>query len=240
MDGESGAGGQERSRAPVRILYVGKTKDVLSLPQSHYLGFRFKDNILGRAGRPDNGGNEVVGQQPGKGRMACETACLAFEELRRAGIPTHFEERLSEDSVMVRKTDPIRLELISRNLAYGSYLRRHPETEPLADISGTREITLKDDLLDDPILSREEAVARGIITADELPAALGLLDRVTETLTGFFKSRRLRLADFKMEVGRLNQSLVVIDDLGYDNIRVFSGSRLLTIGELHAALSAQA
>lgn len=202
---------------------------------------------------PDNGGNEVVGQRPGKGSKACATACAAFEALRLAGIPTHFEARLADDSIMVRKTEPIRIEFISRNLAFGSYLRRHPGVAPLADIAGTREITLKDDAKDDPILTREEVVSSGLLGAAELSVAMELLGRVTDALTGFFKSKNLRLADLKMEVGRVSASgassagvsdagrfpaptLIVIDDPGYDNIRVFSGDHLMDIDELHAAL----
>lgn len=225
-------------------MYVGKTKDVIRLSGAHFLGFRFKDNILGRAGVPDTGGNQIVGQEAGKGRMACDIACATFERLKEAGIPTHFVERLSEDSIMVRTTDPVRLEFISRRLAFGSYLRRHPGVAPLTDVSGTMEITLKDDAQDDPILSDEETLARGIMTEPELSAARDLLIGLTAVLSDFYKSRNLTMADFKMEVGRPKRpkkiadpaDLLVIDELGYDNIRVFSGPRLLPIGELHAIL----
>jgi len=214
------------------VLYVGKTKDVLSLPHSGHLGFRFKDNILGRAGVPDSGGNEIVGRKAGKGRMACAIACRVFERLRAARIDTHFVDRLSDDSIMVLKAEPIRIEFISRELACGSYLRRHPEVPRLSPIPGTRELTLKDDARDDPLISEADAVGRGLISACELAAVRAILDRVTQALTDFFQSINLRLADFKLEVGH-RPDLIVIDDLGYDNIRVFRGDHLLEIEELH-------
>lgn len=205
------------------------------------MGFRFKDNILGRNGLPDNGGNEVIGQKPGKGVMACSIACLIFEDLTRAGVPNHFVDGLSDDSVRVRKTDPIRLEFIARNLAYGSYLRQNPKVRPLTALECVRDITLKDDGLDDPLMSANEAVSRKIIHVDEVPVALELLGRVTDVLTRFYASRNLRLGDLKMEVGRStersNPQMMVIDDLGYDNTRVFREDRLLDIEELHAALA---
>ena len=193
---------------------------------------------------PDNGGNEVIGQRGGKGVLACSIACEIFEELGRAGIPNHFVDRLSEDSIRVRKTEPIRLEFISRNLAYGSYLRRHPKAQSMAKIEGTKEITFKDDSLDDPPLSAGEAVSRKIIGAAELPAALELLNRVADGLTRFYKSKNLDMADLKMEVGRIfdkskSPSLIVIDDLGFDNTRVFKAGSLLEVEELHAAMAIQ-
>ncbi|MBI4179873.1 phosphoribosylaminoimidazolesuccinocarboxamide synthase [bacterium] len=221
-----------------RVLYVGKTKDVLRLPQSRYIGFRFKDNVLGRAGVPDSGGNEVVGQEAGKGALACAIACRIFERLAEAGVTTHFVERLSEDSIMVRRTEPIRIEFISRNFAYGHYLRTHPGVRSLAEIPGTRELTLKDDASDDPPLSEKEAVDRGLIQKEELVRALDFLDRVTGVLTAFYTEKNLRLCDLKLEVGRSPDSpgLMVIDDLGYDNSRIFSGEHLLDARKLHAAL----
>ncbi len=225
-----------------KILYVGKTKDVLALPRSDFLGFRFKDNILGRNGIPDSGGNEVVGQLAGKGTLACGIACAVFRHLAESGLSTHFMERLTDDSIMVRKTQPVRIEFIYRGLAYGSYLRRHPEVSPLSDISGTRELTLKDDAQDDPLISESDAVSRGLLNSYELLTAFDLLDQVSAALREFFGRHQLRIADFKLEVGRLPGKsgsagrLMVIDDLGFDNFRIFSESRLLSIQELHAAL----
>lgn len=139
----------------------------------------------------------------------------------------------------VIETAPIRIEFIARNLAYGSYLRRKSGVAALSDIRGTRELTLKDDRLDDPPMSEEDAVARGWITSGELGLALGYIDRITDVLTPWFASRDLSLGDLKMEVGRPIDgssglpAVIVIDDIGFDNIRVFQGNRLLDIEELH-------
>lgn len=165
---------------------------------------------------------------------------MTFEELRNSGVPTHFVERLSDDSIMVQKSEPVPIEFISRDLAFGSYLRRHPDVVPLAPVGNVRELTLKDDARDDPPISGEEAVAQSLLSEAELAESLELLGRVSGLLGSFFKSKNLRLADLKMEVGRVRTadavSLKVIDDLGYDNLRVFSGDRLLDVEGLHSAV----
>lgn len=73
---------------------------------------------------------------------------------------------------------------------------------------------------------------------------MALLDRVSASLTAHYRSYGLDLADLKMETGRIQSTenpeqvdVIVIDDAGFDNSRVFAAGRLLGISELHERLN---
>ncbi|NJE61094.1 phosphoribosylaminoimidazolesuccinocarboxamide synthase [Thermococcus sp. 21S7] len=214
----------------MRLIYRGKTKDVYE--DGPYLVFYFKDSLLGEDGREDTGGNEVIGERLGKGSAVLKQTEFFFSLLERNGIRTHFIERIDERRARFLKAGRIPLETIYRLKAYGSFLRRYSGwVESLQEL-GIVEFTLKDDSLGDPLIT-EEAISRlGIASEGELEEMKEVTKRVAEILAGFFSAKGLELIDFKLEFGRLNGELLVIDELSGDTMRVMKDGRLLSQEEL--------
>ncbi|CAD5244150.1 phosphoribosylaminoimidazolesuccinocarboxamide synthase [Thermococcus camini] len=214
----------------MRLIYRGKTKDVYE--DGPYLVFYFKDSLLGEDGREDTGGNEVIGERPGKGSAVLGQTEFFFSLLERNGIRTHFVERIDERRARFLKAERIPLETIYRFKAYGSFLRRYRGWVKSLQELGIVEFTLKDDSLGDPLIT-EEAISRlGIASEGELEKMKEVTKRVAEILEEFFSAKGLELIDFKLEFGRLNGELLVIDELSGDTMRVMKGGRLLSQEEL--------
>ena len=214
----------------MRLLYSGKTKDVYE--DGPYLIFHFKDTVLGRNGEEDSGGNEVVGEKAGKGSVVLRQTEFFFKLLEENGIKTHFVERIDERKARFLKAERIPLEVIYRELAYGSFLRRYKGWVKPFHPLGIVEFTLKDDSLDDPLIAGDAVVAIGIASGEEVEKMKETTGRVARVLREFFSSKDLRLVDFKLEFGRLNGELLVIDELSGDTMRVAKDGRILTLEEL--------
>jgi phosphoribosylaminoimidazole carboxylase PurE protein len=62
-----------------------------------------------------------------KSVFATTTTCRVFELLRKAGIPVAFQEQISPTEFVALNCRMIKLEVVARRYAVGSYLKRHPE-----------------------------------------------------------------------------------------------------------------
>ncbi|WP_297552862.1 phosphoribosylaminoimidazolesuccinocarboxamide synthase [Thermococcus sp.] len=214
----------------MRLIYSGKTKDVYE--DGPYLIFHFKDTVLGREGREDSGGNEVIGEKEGKGSLVLKQTEFFFRLLERNGVKTHFVGRIDERKARFLKAERIPLEVIYRELAYGSFLRRYKGWAKPFQRLGIVEFTLKDDSLDDPLIAEEAITALGIAGREEVEEMKETTRKVARVLRDFLSSKGLQLVDFKLEFGRLDGELIVIDELSGDTMRVAKGNRILTREEL--------
>ncbi|WP_297512526.1 phosphoribosylaminoimidazolesuccinocarboxamide synthase [Thermococcus sp.] len=214
----------------MRLVYSGKTKDVYE--DGPYLIFHFKDTVLGREGREDSGGNEVIGEKEGKGSLVLKQTEFFFRLLERNGVKTHFVGRIDERKARFLKAERIPLEVIYRELAYGSFLRRYKGWAKPFQRLGIVEFTLKDDSLDDPLIAEEAITALGIAGREEVEEMKETTRKVARVLRDFLSSKGLQLVDFKLEFGRLDGELIVIDELSGDTMRVAKGNRILTREEL--------
>lgn len=61
-----------------------------------------------------------------KGKNSNLTTCRVFELLKKAGIPTHFVEQISETEFAAKPCQMILIEAVPRRYAFGSYLKRNP------------------------------------------------------------------------------------------------------------------
>lgn len=100
----------------MKLLYVGKTKDVFEIEEKDGIGhigkfiMSFKDSATGYVvdkGKPtekivfDSGYDTVVGEIPGKGLVDCQSTVYFFSLLEKKGISTHFIRKLDERRIIV-------------------------------------------------------------------------------------------------------------------------------------------
>jgi phosphoribosylaminoimidazole-succinocarboxamide synthase len=126
----------------------------------------------------------------------------------------------------------IPIEVVTRRLAAGSYLRRHTDTP-----EGTRfdpplvEFFLKDDARHDPQVNAAEIVDLGVATAAEVEQMAAVAWQVFGELERAWAAQDVTLVDLKIEFGRTaNGSLVVADVIDNDSWRIWPGgdrSRML-------------
>jgi phosphoribosylaminoimidazole-succinocarboxamide synthase len=87
------------------------------------------------------------------------------------------------------------------------------------------EFYLKNDELNDPIISEEHIIVFDWASHEELESIISISQRVNDFLTGYFYSQKIRLVDFKLEFGRLweNQEMTIMiaDEISPDNCRLW-------------------
>ena len=131
-----------------KLIYEGKAKKIFQHKDSDKVIIEFKDdatafNSLKKA------------SFKGKGELNCQISVNIFKHLIQHKIPTHFIDVLSDNSLLSWKVKIIPLEVVLRNVAFGSICRQtniEPGTvfkEPLIDYY------LKDDALNDPLITKE-------------------------------------------------------------------------------------
>ena len=186
----------------MKMLYVGKTKNVMLDEETGIVHLFFKDDATGENGVFDPGSNTVGGSVEGKGKVGLEVSKYFFELMEKNGIPTHYLGADVEQGLMkVRNLTVPRLEFIVRYFTAGSMCRRFTLEEGIPFNPPYAEVTLKDDIQGDPLISERICLMKGILKEGQYEEAQNVVLRVGEVLKEELASMNLQLIDFKIEVG---------------------------------------
>jgi phosphoribosylaminoimidazole-succinocarboxamide synthase len=218
----------------MEIIYDGKTKCMLSDGKKVLL--QFKDTVTGDAhGRLDTGGDFVVGSVKGKGIASAKVAVYFFKLLKEFGIPTHFRRVRSDSEIEVLLAEKIPLEVIYRARAFGSFLARYKgRVEPMAQLD-LIEFNLKDDALKDPLITPQAIVKLGLASEDELERMEAMARKIASVVAKALSARGLELVDMKLEFGRADGELLMVDELSGDTMRVRDKIQKRTIDQMELA-----
>lgn len=201
-----------------RRIYEGKAKVLFEGPEPGTLVQYFKDDATAF-------NNQKHGVITGKGVLNNRISEFLMQRLVEIGIPTHFVRRLNMREQLVREVEIIPVEVVIRNVAAGSLVKRFGVPEGQLLPRAIVEYYYKSDSLGDPMISEEHITAFGWATTQEIDDILALSLRVNDFLTGLFVGIGLRLVDFKLEFGRLynedEMRIVLADELSPDNMRLW-------------------
>ncbi|MUK88447.1 phosphoribosylaminoimidazolesuccinocarboxamide synthase [Ornithinibacillus sp. L9] len=148
----------------------------------------------------------------GKGRLNNEISARIFPYLHEHRIKSHFIERLNETEQLVYETKIIPLEVVVRNLATGSIVKRLGFEEKTPFNPPLIELFYKNDDLDDPLINDDHALLLTDITYKELNEIKAKALEINTALRELFQSINLELIDFKLEFGRLQDGMIVLSD----------------------------
>ena len=193
---------------------------------------QFKDDLTGTDGVFDPGANTVGLSVAGAGRAGLRLTKYFFEILEAKGIPTHYIEADLEAATM--KVKPAQhfgagLEVICRYRAVGSFLRRYgkyaKEGQPL---DAFVEVTLKDDERGDPPISEDALVMLGILTAAEYRELKQLTQKIAAIVKDELAKKEIELYDIKFEFGKIDNQIVLIDEISGGNMRAYKNGEHLS------------
>ncbi|NLI61050.1 MAG: phosphoribosylaminoimidazolesuccinocarboxamide synthase [Clostridiales bacterium] len=225
----------------MKLINKGKTKDVYALKDGNYL-LKFKDDVTGEDGIFDPGANTVGLTMEGAGNAALRVTTYFFKILEEKGIPTHFIDANIENSTMkVKKAELFGqgLEVICRYRAVGSFLRRYGKyVEEEQALDGLIEITLKDDMRNDPLITSDALEMLGLLTADEYQTLKDLTLETCQIIKEELAKKDLELYDIKLEYGRIgsNSEIALIDEISGGNMRVYKNGKYIEPLELEKLL----
>ena len=221
----------------MRKVYEGKTKDVFIMEDGNTM-LQFKDAVTGAEGKIDSGANEVIGEIEGKGGASLRLTVHFFGLLHAAGIPSHFVAMgAAPNSIIVKSADSYGLEVICREKAWGSFVRRYGkyvvQGTPLPSLV---EFTLKDDKRGDPLITTDALAALDIVTPTEAEYMARTAREITALIKADLASRNLDLIGIKYEFGAVDGYPLLIDEISGDSMRVVKDGKILLSNELAEAI----
>jgi phosphoribosylaminoimidazole-succinocarboxamide synthase len=202
-----------------RRIYEGKAKILFEGPEPGTLVQYFKDDATAF-------NRKKTGTITGKGVLNNRISEHLMVKLGEIGVPTHFVRRLNMREQLVREVEIIPIEVVVRNVAAGSLVKRFNLTEGTPLPRSIVEYYYKADELDSPLVSEEHITAFGWATPQDLDDMLALALRINDFLTGLFLGVSLKLVDFKVEFGRLYEEngdmrVVLADEISPDSCRLW-------------------
>lgn len=206
------------TEAPTAAKREGKTKELSPLMgEAGLLNVRFKDDATAF-----NAEKKAV--ITGKGELNAKLSAWLFRYVEACGLSTCFvREGEKPNELIYRELTMLPIEVIVRNVAYGSLCKRYPQLAPgqLLD-APLVEFCLKDDAAGDPVLT-EGAVAALKLLPERLAFSQLRLKalQLNEALQALFSECAITCADFKLEFGLdAEGKLTLGDELSPDSFRL--------------------
>ena len=208
-------------------LYEGKAKKVYETDDPKLLIVSYKDDATAFNGLKK-------GSVAGKGVINNQMSNLLMQYLEKRGVPTHFVRELNARETLVRMVSIVPLEVIIRNIAAGSFSQRYGVEEGMVFDQPTIEFSYKNDALGDPLLNEYHAAALKLASREEIETIKDYAFKINELLRAFWAGCGIKLADFKLEFGRLSADedgdglkagdIVLADEISPDTCRLWDES----------------
>lgn len=199
-------------------IYEGKAKILFEGPEPGTLIQYFKDDATAF-------NNQKRAVLEGKGVLNNRISEFVMIGLERIGVPTHFIRRLNMREQLIRHVEIIPLEVVVRNVAAGSIVKRLGLEDGAALPRSIIEFYYKNDALGDPLVAEEHITAFNWANPQEIDDMMSLALRVNDFLSGLFSGVGIKLVDFKIEFGRQFEGdmmrIVVADEVSPDSCRLW-------------------
>ncbi|MGC9516366.1 MAG: phosphoribosylaminoimidazolesuccinocarboxamide synthase [Methanomicrobiales archaeon] len=196
-----------------KLLYTGKAKDVYETDDPDIVIVKFRDDIT--AGDGEKKDNIEM-----KGYYNSIISAKLFQILEDDGIKTQFIELLQPKYMVSHRLEMIPLEVIARNKAAGSLLRRFPFEDGQEFVPPLIQIDYKSDEFGDPMLNDEIAIALGLVNREEIRKIKEITLKINNTLKKFMEEKGISLVDFKIEFGfDKDRNIILGDEISPDTCR---------------------
>ncbi|RCV90246.1 phosphoribosylaminoimidazolesuccinocarboxamide synthase [Billgrantia montanilacus] len=195
-------------------LYAGKAKSVFATDDPDRVVLQFRDDTSAFDG-------ERMESLARKGMVNNRFNAFIMGKLEAAGIPTHFEQCLSDTESLVKTLTMIPVECVVRNIAAGGLVKRLGVEEGRELTPPTFELFLKNDALHDPMINESLAETFGWATPEQLAEMKALTFKVNAVLKQLFTEGGLLLVDYKLEFGLFKGEIVLGDEFSPDGCRLW-------------------
>ncbi|MCW5783419.1 MAG: phosphoribosylaminoimidazolesuccinocarboxamide synthase [Nitrospirales bacterium] len=194
------------------MLYEGKAKKIFLTEKDDELIQYFKDDAT--AFNAEKRGTILE-----KGIVNNAISAKLFQHLADAGIPSHFIQQINDREMLTRRVKIIPVEVVVRNRATGSIVKRLGLKEGLIIDPPLVEFFYKDDSLGDPLISEDHIRLLKLATPGQIEELRQQALKVNEVLKPFFQKKGMFLVDFKLEFGLWNGQIILADEISPDTCR---------------------
>ena len=214
----------------MNLVYQGKTKNVYELQDGNYL-LKFKDDVTGENGVFDPGANTVGLSIEGVGRAGLRLTEYFYKKIEAEGVETHFIEADIDNVTLKVKPATVfgkGLEVICRYRAVGSFLKRYGAyTTEGQELDAFVEVTLKDDDRCDPPITKDALDMLGLLSNDEYEQLKSMTKRICGIVKADLAAKGIELYDIKLEFGRVDGRVVLIDEISGGNMRAYKDGKYI-------------
>lgn len=197
------------------LIYEGKAKKIFSTDSPDVFLQEFKDDATAFNGLKKD-------KIPHKGELNNQISSKIFEYLKENDIPTHFIKKVSDTEMLVKKVDIIKVEVVCRNIAAGSLVKKFGFTEGEELEQPIVEYYLKSDELGDPLFTEDHIFALGLTDKFGLEIIKKMTLRINTLLKKFFIDKEIKLVDFKLEFGKdKHGNIILADEISPDTCRLW-------------------
>jgi len=198
-------------------LYSGKAKTVFKTDNPEKLIMEFRDSLTAFDGKKKS-------EAPKKGYYNAQIAAKLLTLLEDKGIKTHYDSMLSDTEMVVDAVEIIKIEVIVRNIAAGSLVKKYPFKTGQRIDPPILVFDYKSDEHGDPMINDDIALALGLATRSELLEIRKLALSINSILVEFLDAKNILLPDFKLEFGRRKGKIVLADEISCDTCRFWDKS----------------
>ena len=197
-------------------VYEGKAKILHKTADPDLLIQYFKDDASAFDGKKK-------GTIVDKGVMNNHMSSRIFEYLEENGVKTHFVKTLNDREMLVKSLEIIPVEVVLRNVAAGSLCKRLGiEEGRVFEEQPILEFFYKSDPLGDPMINECHVDVFGWATKEEVEILKSEGLKINKLMVEFFKQRKIRLVDFKLEFGRHKGEVILGDEISPDGCRLWN------------------
>ena len=198
------------------LIFDGNEKQIFATDQPDRVIFRYKDVAVAY-------NNVKRARFKGKGALNNQISALLLDYLNRNGVETHFIEQLDDCEQLCRKIEIIPLQVVVHNRIAGSLAARLGVDEGFRHANTILDLRYNNDELEDPFINRDQAVAIGLATYEELAGMYDTARRVNDLLKPLFHQAGIELVDVKLEFGRATDTgaIIISDEISPDTCRLW-------------------
>ncbi|MDD1666284.1 MAG: phosphoribosylaminoimidazolesuccinocarboxamide synthase [Methanomicrobiales archaeon] len=196
------------------LLYRGKAKSVYLTDNPEEVSVEFRDDITAF----DGGKMSVL---EGKGVYNAAVSAFFFEYLEIHGVKTQYIHMLDSRTLLVRRLSMIPLEVIVRNVAAGSLVKKYPFKDGEVLRPTVIVLDYKDDSRHDPMVNDDIIFALGLVSREELLTIRKTALKVNDLLRTYLAGLNITLVDFKIEFGRWRDGILLGDEISMDSMRLW-------------------
>ncbi len=187
------------------VIREGKSKILYQTADGNHIIQYFKDDATAFNALKK-------GQIKNKGLINNQVSSSVFQYLEKNGIKTHFVSHQSEREMVCKKLEIIPVEVVVRNRAAGSIVKRLGLEKGQPFIPPLVEWFYKSDELGDPLIAESHISYFKWATESELTQLREISLKVNTLLKSVFDQIDLELIDFKLEFGRDGKGNVLLGD----------------------------
>ena len=187
------------------LIYAGKAKDVYETDDPKLVIVKFRDDII--AGDGVKTENLVK-----KGFYNSIISSKFFEILEEAEIKTQYIKLIKPGYMLCKKLEMIPLEVITRNIAAGSLLKKFPFKTKQKLNPPIIQMDYKNDEYHDPMLNDSITIALDLANQEQLDMIRDITIKINNVLKDFLHGKNILFPDFKIEYGFDNHRNIVLGD----------------------------